>query len=288
MYKIVKKENLADNIYSMDIQAPRVAKSALPGQFIILIIDEKGERVPLTISDMDPEEGTVQIVVQKLGYSSNKLDELEVGDSINTFVGPLGRPSDFVNEEPDDLKGKHYVYVAGGLGTAPSYPQVRWLKENGAKVDVVMGSQSKDRVILEDKFKEIADNVYVSTDDGSYGFKGMTTDLLKHLVQEEGKKYDHCVTIGPMIMMKFVSYLTEELGIDTTVSLNPIMVDGTGMCGACRVLVDGETRFACVDGPEFDGHKVDYDLAMDRLQQYRQEEEAAEKVYWSGGKKNNG
>ncbi len=272
MYKIVEKEQLAPNIFAMDILAPRVAKSAQPGQFVIVIVDEEGERVPLTICDYDLEKGTVQIVVQPMGGSTQKLDSLEPGDSIHSFVGPLGRPSAYVDGDIEELKEKNILFIAGGVGTAPVYPQVKWLHERGVKVDVILGAQTKEKVILEDKIGSVAENLYICTDDGSYGFPGMVTDKLKDLVENEGKKYDQCIAIGPMIMMKFVTLLTKELEIPTTVSLNPIMVDGTGMCGACRVTVGNETKFACVDGPEFDGHKVDFEEAMQRQAQYKTEE----------------
>lgn len=271
MFKIVKKELLAPSIYLMDIEAPRVAKKALPGQFIIVKIDEKGERIPLTICDYDSEKGTVTIVFQTLGCSTKKMAEYEVGDYFMDFVGPLGQASEFVHEDIDTLKNKKLMFIAGGVGTAPVYPQVKWLHQHGVDVDVIIGSKSKNYLILEEDMKKVS-NVYVATDDGSYGYKGLVTNLLKDLVENEGKKYDEVIAIGPMIMMKFVCKLTEELGIKTIVSLNPIMVDGTGMCGACRVTVDGETKFACVDGPEFDGHKVNFDEAMRRQAMYKKEE----------------
>ena len=272
MYKIVEKEVLAPNIFSMDILAPRVAKSAQPGQFVIVIANETGERLPLTICDYDAEKGTVQIVVQTMGSSTKKLDMLEKGDSVQEFVGPLGVPSAYVNEDLDELRKKKILFVAGGVGTAPVYPQVKWLHERGVKVDVIMGAKNKDLVILEDKLASVAENLYVATDDGSYGFKGLVTNYIEELVNNQGKEYDLCIAIGPMIMMKFVALTTKNLDIPTVVSLNPIMVDGTGMCGACRVTVGDETKFACVDGPEFDGHIVDFDEAMKRQGQYKTEE----------------
>lgn len=276
MYKIVKKEMLADNIYSMDILAPRVAESAQPGQFVIVIVDEEGERLPLTICDYDVDQGTVQIVVQTMGCSTRKLEAKEEGDSLHSFVGPLGVPSEYVNKDIEELKKEKIVFIAGGVGTAPTFPQVRWLTEKGLKVDVILGAKNKEKVILEDKIGKYAENLYVCTDDGSYGFHGMVTDRLKDLVENEDKEYTKVIAIGPMIMMKFVSILTEELDIPTVVSLNPIMVDGTGMCGACRVTVGNETKFACVDGPEFNAHEVDFDEAMQRQGQYKQEECAME------------
>ena len=272
MYKIVEKEILAPNIFSMDILAPRVAKSAKPGQFVIIITDETGERLPLTICDYDEEKGTVQIVIQSMGSSTKKLALLEKGDSLREFVGPLGVPSSFVTEDLEELKKKNILFVAGGVGTAPVYPQVKWLHNHGVKVDVIMGAKNKDLVILEDRLASVSDNLYVATDDGSYGFKGLVTNYIEELVNNQGKKYDLCIAIGPMIMMKFVAMTTKKLEIPTVVSLNPIMVDGTGMCGACRVTVGDETKFACVDGPEFDGHIVDFDEAMKRQGQYKAEE----------------
>ena len=270
--KIVKKRELADNIYLMDIEAPRVAKASKPGQFVIVKNDEKGERVPLTVADYDVEKGTVTIVFQTVGASTQQLATFEEGDFVADFVGPLGMPSEFIEEDIEELKNKNIIFVAGGVGAAPVYPQVKWLKENGIDVDVIVGSRNKELVILEDEMRAVAKNLYISTDDGSYGFDGRVTDCLKDLVENQGKKYDHAVVIGPMIMMKFMSMLTKELNIPTTVSLNPIMVDGTGMCGACRVNVGGEIKFACVDGPEFDGHLVNFDESMRRQTMYKTQE----------------
>lgn len=272
MYKIVKKEILAPNIFSMDILAPRVAKSAKPGQFVIVIADETGERVPLTICDYDEEEGTVQIVVQAMGSTTKKMAVYEEGEYFQDFVGPLGVPSEYISEDIEELRKKKILFVAGGVGTAPVYPQVKWLHNHGVKADVIMGAKNKDLVILEDKLRSVAGNLYVATDDGSYGFKGMVTNYIEELVSNQGKEYDLCVAIGPMIMMKFVALTTKKLDIPTVVSLNPIMVDGTGMCGACRVTVGDETKFACVDGPEFNGHLVDFDEALRRQGQYKNEE----------------
>ncbi|MCR4999436.1 MAG: sulfide/dihydroorotate dehydrogenase-like FAD/NAD-binding protein [Lachnospiraceae bacterium] len=272
MYSIVRKEVLADNIVLMDVKAPRVSHSCLPGQFVIVKIDEEGERIPLTICDYDREAETVTIVLQTIGASTLRMAELEVGDAFEDFVGPLGQPSELCLEENlEETKKKNIVFIAGGLGTAPVYPQVKWLHEHGVDVTVIMGSRTKDLLFYIDEMKAVAKEVYVTTDDGTYGFHGMGTNQLQALV-DEGKQYDHCVAIGPMIMMKFVCKLTKELGIPTIVSMNPIMVDGTGMCGACRLIVDGKVKFACVDGPEFDGHLVDFDLAMARMAQYKTEE----------------
>ncbi|WP_446897739.1 sulfide/dihydroorotate dehydrogenase-like FAD/NAD-binding protein [Clostridium sp. LBM24168] len=272
MYKIVEKKALAPNIFSMDIEAPRVAKSCLPGQFVIVRIDEKGERIPLTICDYDAKKGTVKIVFQTLGKSTREMAEYGEGQYFSDFVGPLGQPSDLTNESEQELKNKNIIFVAGGVGTAPVYPQVKWLYAHGIKADVIVGCKSKDYLLFEDELKAVAGNLYIATDDGSYGYKGFVTDKLKELIEKEGKKYNHAVVIGPMVMMKFMSRLTKEYGIKTIVSLNPIMVDGTGMCGACRVTVGGEVKFACVDGPEFDGHLVNFDEAMRRQAMYKTEE----------------
>lgn len=272
MYKIIEKRLLAPQIYLMDIEAPRVAKSAKPGQFIIVRMDEKGERIPLTICDYNKEKGTVTIVFQVVGASTLKMANYEVGQYFADFVGPLGQPSEFVHEEIAELKNKKIIFIAGGVGAAPVYPQVKWLNENGVKADVIIGSKNKDLLLLVDEMKKVAGNVYIATDDGSAGFKGLVTNLLKDLIDKENKHYDVVVAIGPMIMMKFVSKLTKEYNLKTVVSLNTLMVDGTGMCGACRVTVGGKTRFACVDGPEFDAHLVDFDEAMRRQAMYKTEE----------------
>ena len=271
MYPIIKKEKLADKIYLMDVKAERVAKSAKPGQFVIVKIDEEGERIPLTIGDYDEKAGTVTIVFQTVGASTERMAYLEEGDAFQDFVGPLGCPSDLIEEDIEELKKKKIVFIAGGVGTAPVYPQVKWLHEHGVDCDVIMGSKTKDLLILVEEMRKVATNLYVTTDDGTYGFHGMGTNQLQEL-WDKGVRYDHCVAIGPMIMMKFVCKLTKELGIPTVVSMNPIMVDGTGMCGACRLMVGGEVKFACVDGPEFDGHQVDFDQAMKRQLQYKTEE----------------
>ena len=271
MYKILNAEKLSANVFLMDVEAPRVAKHCLPGQFVIVKMDEVGERIPLTICDYDAEKGTVTIVFQPAGASTTRMAQLKAGDYFEDFVGPLGQPSELCHEDLEELKKKKVVFVAGGVGTAPVYPQVKWLHEHGITADAIVGAKTKDLLILEDKMKEVC-NLYVTTDDGSYVRKGMGTDVLRDLVQNQGKEYDLCVAIGPMIMMKFVCLLTKELNIPTVVSMNPIMVDGTGMCGACRLMVGGEVKFACVDGPEFDGHKVDFDLAMKRQQMYKTEE----------------
>lgn len=272
MYKILNKRLLAPNIYLMDIEAPRVAKSSKPGQFVIVRMDERGERIPLTICDYDKDKKSVTIVFQVVGSSTKRMAALEVGEHFIDFVGPLGQPSELVHEDLEELRKKKIIFIAGGVGAAPVYPQVKWLNSVGVKADVIVGTKSKETLILEEEMKEVAGNMYVATDDGSYGFKGLVTDLLKKLIDEEKKEYDLVVAIGPMIMMKFVTKLTKEYGLKTIVSLNTLMVDGTGMCGACRVTVSGKTRFACVEGPEFDGHEVDFEEAMRRQGMYKTEE----------------
>ena len=269
MFKILKAKQLNEVIYLMEVEAPRVAAHCLPGQFVIVRTDEDSERIPLTICDYDREKGTITIVFQTVGAGTQIMSALKEGDSFADFVGPLGCPSEFCKEPIDELKKKNIVFIAGGVGTAPVYPQVKWLKEQGVEADVIVGAKTKDILILEEEMRAVAgDHLYITTDDGSYCHSGMVTTMLEDLVKE-GKKYDVCVAIGPMIMMKFVCKLTKELNIPTIVSLNPIMVDGTGMCGACRVTVGDEVKFACVDGPEFDGHKVNFDEAMRRQTLYK-------------------
>ena len=271
MYKIQKAEKLNENIYLMVVEAPRVARHCEPGQFVIVKIDETGERIPLTICDYDREAGTITIVFQPVGASTRKFAELKEGDAFRDFTGPLGCPSEFVKEDIESLKKKRILFVGGGVGAAPVYPQVKWLKEHGIDADVIIGSKNKDLLILEDEMRAVSGNYYPCTDDGSYGHAGMVTTMVEELV-EHGNHYDVCIAIGPMIMMKFVCLLTKKLAIPTVVSMNPIMVDGTGMCGACRLLVGDEVKFACVDGPEFDGHLVDFDNAMKRQQMYKTQE----------------
>lgn len=268
MYNILEAKELAANIYWMVVEAPRVAKNCQPGQFVIVRMDKDGERIPLTICDYDREKGTITIVFQTVGAETVRMAALKAGDSFHDFVGPLGCASEMVSEEREALAKKKILFVAGGVGTAPVYPQVKWLHSNGMAADVIVGAKNQDLVILEKEMEAVAGNLYVTTDDGSYGRKGMVTQTIQELV-DEGKKYDLCIAIGPMIMMKFVCRLTKELGIPTIVSLNPIMVDGTGMCGACRVTVGDKVKFACVDGPEFDGQLVNFDEAMKRQQIYR-------------------
>ncbi|MBR4843841.1 MAG: sulfide/dihydroorotate dehydrogenase-like FAD/NAD-binding protein [Alistipes sp.] len=274
MFKIVEKRQLAENIFLMRIAAERVARAALPGQFVIVRATENGERIPLTIADYDTEAGTVTIVTQTIGMSTRKICALNEGDSLVDFAGPLGRPSEFVHMPLEELRKRKYLFVAGGVGTAPVYPQVKWLHEHGVECDVIIGAKSKNMLIYTEEMAKVA-NVHIATDDGTEGFKGMVTGLMKELVEVEGRKYDECVCIGPMIMMKFVCLTTKPWALQTTVSLNALMVDGTGMCGACRVSVGGKTLFTCVDGPEFDGHLVDFDEAIRRQGMYRNQERAA-------------
>ena len=264
MYRIVKKEALKPTVTLYEIEAPMVAKKAEPGQFIILRVDENGERIPITIHDFDREKGTVTIIVQTIGATTEKLRHKAEGEYIQDFVGPLGKPT--------DVEGKKRVcVVGGGVGCAIAYPVLKKFHDCGAEVHAVVGFKNKDVVILEDKFKSASDVMKLVTDDGSYGEKGLVTDALKQLI-EEGNQYDEIFAIGPAIMMKFVSKTTEPYGIPTTVSMSPIMVDGTGMCGGCRVTVGGEVKFACVDGPDFDGHKVDFAELMNRNTVYRERE----------------
>lgn len=271
MYEIKRYERLTDNIFLLDVYAPRVAKKCLAGQFVIIRVDDKGERIPLTVCDFDRDKSLVTVVVQEIGATTYKTGKLRVGDCLADFVGPLGNPSELTQMPIGELKNKKVAFVAGGVGAAPVYPQVKYLHENGVKADVIVGAKNKDLLILQNELRNVAENVFVTTDDGSCGDKGLVTDKLQKLVAS-GKNYDLCVAIGPVIMMKFVSALTKQLGIKTVVSMNPIMVDGTGMCGACRVIVGDKVRFACVDGPEFDGHAVDYDDAMTRQRLYKTEE----------------
>ncbi|MBE6235751.1 MAG: sulfide/dihydroorotate dehydrogenase-like FAD/NAD-binding protein [Bacteroidales bacterium] len=272
MYKIVSKEMLTPTICRMNVEAPRLAKAANPGQFLIVRADERGERIPLTISDYDKDAGTITIVTQQIGASSSEIISYEEGESFADVVGPLGIPSEFIGMSPEELKAQRYVFIAGGVGTAPVYPQVKWLHERGVAVDVIIGAKTADLMIYVKEMEAVCDNLYLCTDDGSVGFKGLVTARLEKLVLEEGKKYTQAVAIGPMIMMKFATLTARKLELPIIVSLNTLMVDGTGMCGACRVTVAGKTRFACVEGPEFNGYDVDFDEAMRRQTMYRKEE----------------
>ena len=275
MYKIVKKDMLTPIICRMKVEAPRLAAAAQPGQFLIVRADEHGERVPLTISDYDKEAGTVTIVTQQIGASTSEICSYEEGDAFADVVGPLGIPSDFTEMPAEELAGKKYVFIAGGVGTAPVYPQVKWLHERGVAVDVIIGAKTKDLVIYKEEMQAVCDNLYICTDDGTEGFHGLVTGMLEKLVNEDGKVYDQAVAIGPMIMMKFATLTCKKLNLPVIVSLNTLMVDGTGMCGACRVTVGGKVRFACVEGPEFDGYLVDFDEAMRRQRMYVNEEKDA-------------
>ena len=271
MFKILSRKMLTPNICKMVVSAPRIARAAQPGQFLIVLPDEEGERIPLTISDYDREEGTVTIVTQLIGASSAAIIAKEEGEFFRDVVGPLGNPSAFMKEDVSALAGRKYIFIAGGLGTAPVYPQAKWLHDRGIAVDVIIGARTKDLLIYTEELASACDNLYLCTDDGSAGFHGVGTACLEHLVAE-GKEYTQAVAIGPMIMMKFSTLTCKKLGIPIDVSLNMLMVDGTGMCGACRVTVAGKTKFACVDGPEFNGYDVDFDEAMRRLGQYKTEE----------------
>lgn len=272
MFEIKKRRQLSDDIVEFVVEAPRIAKHAQPGQFLIVIEGEKRERIPLTICDYDREAGTVTIVIQTVGKSSKRINDLQEGDSFEHIVGPLGRASELLELSDEEKEKERVLFIAGGVGAAPVYPQVKWAKEHGLKADCIIGARNKDLIILEDDMKDVADNLYICTDDGSYGFHGNVTQLLEDLIKNQGKEYTQAVAIGPMIMMKFAALKAKELGLPMTVSMNPIMVDGTGMCGACRVQVGDEIKFACVDGPEFDGHLVDFDQAMRRQTLYKTEE----------------
>ena len=272
MAKIVRKEELNSSVTLLEVEAPKIARKALPGQFIILRIDDDGERIPLTIGDYDREKGTITIIFQKVGLTTMLLGDLNVRDDIKDFVGPLGVPTHI------DEGVKRVCVVGGGVGCAIAYPQAKYLHQAGYEVDVIAGFRSRDIVILEEEFKAACTNFYLTTDDGTYGEKGFVTDKLKALI-EGGKQYDLVIAIGPVPMMKFVCKTTEPYGLKTLVSLNPIMVDGTGMCGGCRVTVGGKVKFACVDGPDFDGHQVDFDELMNRNSIYREQEAAAKEQH---------
>ena len=299
MYKILKKENLADKLYLYVIKNSRLARVAMPGQFLIVKIDDKGERIPLTISDYDRKKGTITIVVQEVGATTKRLSELNVGDSLQDVVGPLGNASDLIGLTKDELNNMNIVFVAGGLGAAPVYPQAKYLSELGVRFDVIIGSKSKNTLILEKEYDSLNCDTYICTDDESYAFKGPVTNVLKMLCDgsiasadyktKEGnivkgkdiytniekKNYGHLVAIGSAVMMKYTCMVTKELNIPTIVSMNTLMVDGTGMCGACRLMVGDTLKFCCIDGPEFDGHKIDFDSVIKRQAQYKDEESRA-------------
>jgi len=265
MFQIVDRQQLSPNVVRMEVQAPRISKAYRPGQFAILRVDERGERIPLTIADNDPQKGTVTFIIQTIGFSTKQLCSLKVGDSIRDVAGPLGKPTELENFG-------HVVLIGGGVGTAVIYPQAKELKKMGNFVTAIIGGRSKELVILEDSLRQFCDQVLPCTDDGSYGKKGFVTTALQELIETGGRKIDAVITAGPVMMMKAISDITRTHGIKTIVSLNPIMVDGTGMCGGCRVTVGGQTMFACVDGPEFDGHQVDFKELVDRLTTYRASE----------------
>lgn len=267
MNKIVRKTPLAPSVNLIEVENPLIARKAQPGQFIILRVHEKGERIPLTISDYDREKGTVTLIFQEIGKTTTMLGRLQEGDCILDLVGPLGKPTDL------DNLGR-VVVIGGGLGTALVFSQVKEMHKKGTGVDVIIGARNESLIILEEEIKPYCKNLYIATDDGSRGHKGFVTDLLKKLI-EDGNKYDRAIAVGPLIMMKVVSNLTRQYGVPTMVSMNPIMIDGTGMCGGCRLTVGGETKFACVDGPEFDGHLVDFDQVIKRTGMYREEEKVA-------------
>ena len=271
MYKIVRKEILTPIITLMEVEAPRLASAAQPGQFLIVRADEEGERIPLTVCDYNREKGTVTIVTQAVGASSKEICALEEGECFTDVVGPLGQPSEFIHLPDEELKKMSFVFIAGGLGTAPVYPQAKYFHEKGAKVDVIIGAKTADMLILEEEMAKVCDNLYICTDDGSKGYKGLVTTKLEELVAE-GKGYTQAVAIGPMIMMKFVTLSAKKSNLPLVVSLNTLMVDGTGMCGACRVTVAGKVRFACVEGPEFNAYDVDFDEAMRRQAMYKGKE----------------
>lgn len=264
MYKILKKEIINSTMEKMVVEAPYVSRNCLAGQFVMIRVDENGERVPLTIADYNREEKSVTIFYQIVGYTTKKLSEKRAGDFLTDFAGPLGQPAKF-----GDIK--NVLGIGGGVGAAPLYPQLKMLKEKGISVDVIIGGRNSEFILLEKEFREIADNIYITTDDGSKGEKGFVTNVLTKLL-ENSKKYDEVIAIGPVMMMKNVVSITREFNIKTSVSLNPIMIDGTGMCGGCRVSINGETKFACVDGPDFDGFSVDFDLLMKRQTMYKEEE----------------
>jgi ferredoxin--NADP+ reductase len=264
MYPILSKIKMSNNVEEIVVHAPYVARRCEPGQFIILRVDAEGERIPLTIAEYDRDQGTITLIYQIVGFTTGKLSEKKVGDSLEDLAGPLGLPTELhpVNR---------VIGIGGGVGVAPLYPQLKKLSEMGASIDLILGARSRDLIILEEKFSKFCKNIYITTDDGSYGTKGLVTDKLKELL-EKGEEYDEVIAIGPLVMMKFVSLLTKPWNLKTSVSLNPVMIDGTGMCGGCRVTVGGVTKFACVDGPDFDGHQVDYDELMHRQGMYKTEE----------------
>ncbi len=282
MYTIQTVRRLTPDILWMEVRAPRVAANCLPGQFLIVRLGEMGERIPLTICDYDRAAQTVTIVFQVVGVSTAKMAELRPGDAFDSVMGPLGNPSELTRETPEALRAKGVLFVAGGVGAAPVYPQVKYMHQLGVPCDCIIGARDRSLLILTEEMQSLAANVYIATNDGSAGAKGLVTDVLRDLAVRQGKRYGLCVAIGPMVMMKYCALLTKELGIPTVVSLNPIMMDGTGMCGACRVTVGGQVKFACVDGPEFDGHLVNFDEAMSRQTLYKTQEGRAMLAFMEG------
>ncbi|MBE9467869.1 MAG: sulfide/dihydroorotate dehydrogenase-like FAD/NAD-binding protein [Bacteroidetes bacterium] len=277
MYKILTKKNIAPETFYMEIEAPKVAKSAKPGHFIMVKADEQAERIPLTVCDVDTKKGSVTIIFKAVGASTELLAGFDEGDSYLDFAGPLGNETELLSEDLEDLKTKKIMFIAGGIGAAPVHPQIKWLYENGIKPDVILGARSKDNLILLSEIEKMADNFYTVTDDGSYGRKALVTEVLEDLIVKEKKHYDLVITIGPLLMMKFVCLVTKKHDVKTIVSLNTLMVCGMGMCGACRATINNETKFTCVDGPEFDGHQVDFDEILNRQSIYKDEEK--EKLY---------
>ena len=265
MYKIIKNEKISPNSYLMELVAPETVKNAKPGQFVILMAKEDSERIPLTIYDFDVEKGILSVIYQVIGASTEELSTMK--EDIFAVVGPLGKENE-ICANPEDYKNRKIVYVAGGVGIAPVYPQVKFLKNLGFEIDVIYGSREKDLLLIRDEIEKVARKVYYATDDGSFGEKGFVTTILENNINN----YDMCVAIGPIIMMKNVAAVTKKYNVQTIVSMNPLMVDGSGMCGACRCEIEGKPKFACIDGPEFDGHKVNYDLAMKRMNIYKEEE----------------
>jgi len=272
MFKIIQKRAVGPDTWLMKIVAPRVAQYAQPGQFVIVIIDQKGERIPLTICDFDRSEGWVDIVFQVVGNSTRKMAHLHEGEAFADFVGPLGQPSEFAGMALEELQNRHFIFVAGGVGAAPIYAQLKWLSSHGIPADMILGARTRDLLILLPEIEAVSNQVFIATNDGSAGEKGFVTDTLKRLTLEHPGYYTDCIAIGPMIMMKSVAELTRTIGLKTIVSLNMLMIDGTGMCGACRVSVGNQTKFTCVDGPEFDAHLVNFDEAMRRQTMYKKEE----------------
>jgi ferredoxin--NADP+ reductase len=275
MFKIISKQTIAKDIARMEIYAPRVAQAALPGQFVIVCKSETSERIPLTICDHDPKQGTITLVTQIVGKSSRDICAMQSSDQIACIAGPLGKPSEWIEWSKEELLQKNMLFIAGGLGAAPVYPQVKWLAERGIMADVIIGAKNRDLIIYEHEMRAVSRNLYIATDDGSSGFHGLVTDLFRELMDKHAKNYGVMIAIGPMIMMKYAALAAKPYGMPAIVSMNTLMVDGTGMCGACRVMVGGEMRFTCVDGPEFDGHQVDFDQAMRRQKMYQQQEETA-------------